>query len=49
MRKKARPAMVTTVKQIVAEWLTENGYDGLCNNDGECACYVNSLAPCGEM
>lgn len=34
------------VLQIVNEYLKTNGYDGLLNTDGECACEVDSLAPC---
>lgn len=35
------------VKQILKEWLTKNGYDGLYYA-GECACSVDDLWPCGE-
>jgi len=38
-----------TVTEIVAEYLREHGYDGLCANEGECACEIGDLAPCGEM
>ena len=34
--------------EIVAEWLKENGYDGLVDEDMECACLVSELMPCGE-
>jgi len=37
-----------TVHQIVAEWLKQNGYDGLAY-PGECACLTDDLAPCGEI
>lgn len=33
--------------KIVDEWLRANGYDGLYN-EGECACSVGDLMPCGE-
>lgn len=37
------------VSDIVALWLSANGYDGLTEQDGECACVLDDLAPCGEM
>ena len=37
------------VKQIVAERLKLNGYDGLCNQSVPCACLLGDLSPCGEM
>jgi predicted amidophosphoribosyltransferase len=37
------------VKDIVTEYLTANGYDGLYNDDGECGCCLADLAPCGEL
>jgi len=35
-------------KEIVTEWLEKNGYDGLCQEDYECACELSDLMPCGE-
>ena len=35
------------VKEIIKEWLTENGYDGLYY-PGECACKISELFPCGD-
>jgi len=35
------------VKQILCEYLTEHGYDGLYL-PALCACEVADLAPCGE-
>lgn len=35
-----------TVKQIVAGWLTEHGYDGLCTHN--CGCKVDDLMPCSS-
>lgn len=29
-------------------WLTARGFDGLWNSDGDCACKVDDLYPCGE-
>jgi len=36
-----------TVEEIVKQWLTDNGYDGLFND--ECGCELKDLGPCGEM
>lgn len=35
-----------TVKDIVQEYLDKNGYEGLTNQAGECACLKDELAPC---
>lgn len=38
-----------TIIDIVSEYLKENGYDGIYNSDGECACCLeDGLRPCGE-
>ena len=37
------------IEEIVCAWLQKNGYDGLYNNVGECACLVDDLAPCGHL
>ena len=37
------------VNAIVLMHLRHNGYDGLWNPEGQCACKVDDLAPCGEM
>lgn len=34
------------VKEIVAAYLRDKGYDGLYNSDGECACEIGHLCPC---
>lgn len=31
---------------LVSDWLKKNGYDGLYNTCGECACLSSDLAPC---
>lgn len=41
--------MTKTVIWIVRDWLTANGYDGLCSNNRECACCTDDLAPCGNI
>ena len=33
-----------TVREIILEYLTTNGFDGLCTD--ECGCSVDDLAPC---
>lgn len=35
-----------TVIEIVKAYLTDNGYDGLYSEYGECACEISDLAPC---
>jgi len=37
-----------TAREIITEWLNNNGYDGLFNIDGECGCIIGDLIPCGE-
>ena len=38
-----------TVREIVATFLRDEGYDGLfCPND-DCACQLSDLFPCGEF
>lgn len=37
-----------TVDDVMAQWLTDNGYDGLVNEDLSCACKASDLRPCGE-
>ena len=37
------------VNDIVAEYLRENKYDGLCLPEHGCACLIEDLAPCRAM
>ncbi len=37
-----------TVRKIVNEYLITNGFDGLWNCDGECACVIGELFPCNN-
>ena len=41
----ASPCSILT---IMAAWLTENGYDGLCDPTIDCGCPVRDLMPCGN-
>ena len=34
-----------TVREIVAQWLRDHGYDGLYH-DGDCGCLLDDLMPC---
>jgi hypothetical protein len=36
---------VINVKQVVADWLRDNGYDGLYH-ESDCGCELSNLAPC---
>ena len=40
-----------TVREIVADWLKEHGYGGLCSGKGcdPCGCSLDDLAPCGGV
>ena len=40
--------MSKTVKEIVAEYLTANGFDGLFNDPANCGCQISDLMPCGQ-
>jgi hypothetical protein len=39
------------VREIVAQWLREHGYDGLywCSGDEGCGCRLQDFIPCGEI
>jgi hypothetical protein len=34
------------VTEIVEKYLTDNGYDGLCDIGEECGCHIGDLFPC---
>jgi hypothetical protein len=34
---------------IVKIFIKQNGYDGLYNNDADCACKLSDIAPCGQL
>jgi hypothetical protein len=34
------------VEDILEVWLTEHGYDGLCNPEEECGCKIGDLITC---
>ena len=34
--------------EILKEWLKDNGYDGLVDDELECVCDLNDLMPCGQ-
>ena len=36
-------------KQMIKEYLYNNGYDGLCSIEGECGCKLDDLAPCYHL
>ncbi len=38
-----------TVIKIVEQYLRQNGYDGLYNENGECACKTDGLVPCEQI
>lgn len=37
-----------TIKEIIKDYLDENGYDGLYDQDAECSCKKDDLFPCGD-
>lgn len=37
------------VKDMVREFLEREGYAGLFNENGDCACLARFLAPCDQM
>ncbi len=36
------------VKEIIICALKKDGFDGLCNGDGDCGCGIFDLVPCNE-
>lgn len=41
--------MAECVQTILEAWLKEHGYDGLYNDDADCACQRTDIAPCGAI
>ena len=43
--------MEIDVLGIVEKWLVDNGFDGLYEPEGECACRLSEtgIAPCGQI
>lgn len=37
-----------TIKEIILDYLTKNGFDGLLNSMGACGCPTEDLMPCTE-
>lgn len=35
--------------EVVAQWLEDNGYDGLYSDCGDCGCTLPDLYPCGDL
>jgi hypothetical protein len=36
------------LQEIVKQWLSTHGYDGLFNPDDECGCMHENIMPCGN-
>ena len=41
-----RGESMKTVKDILAEYLVKNDYDGLCADGADCGCLLSDLMPC---
>lgn len=41
------PQKALTCKEIVAEYIKKNGYDGLCDEGFPCSCNLKDFMPCG--
>ena len=37
---------MSTIKQIIHDYLEERGFTGLCNGDIPCGCSIDDLTPC---
>lgn len=40
--------MSIEMPDIVKRWLSDDGYDGLCDSDNECGCDLDNFMHCGE-
>jgi len=36
------------IRDIIKQWLKDNGYDGLVDEPGECGCTLDDFMPCCE-
>lgn len=36
------------IEKILVKFIEENKFDGLVNNDAECGCSKEDIAPCGQ-
>lgn len=36
------------VQEIIKKYLDDHGLDGLCDPNGDCACFRDDLVPCGQ-
>lgn len=45
----SRPKDGMTVKEILSEWLQDNGYDGLVDVRSGCGCTIHGLQSCGRI
>lgn len=46
--KKMKQPPTPTIGEILEAYLVTHRFDGLWNNDADCACVTDHLFPCGE-